>query len=127
VLADSSLPVIDVDHIGIAVPDLDQALDLFVGRLGWLETMRGVATDGITAVAFVALGAAELELFEAPGSEVAVLDHIALRTDDITVAAQILEAHGVPMDGEEIEAVRGRAQRIDSSATFGLFFHLSQR
>jgi catechol 2,3-dioxygenase-like lactoylglutathione lyase family enzyme len=125
-MVDDSLPIAGIDHIGIAVPDLDAALDLF-GRLGWTETMRGVAPDGITPVAFVALGTAELELFQTVGGGSAILDHIALHTDDMDAAARFLESRGVRVTGAEVEAVRGRAQRIDSAATLGLFLHLSER
>jgi methylmalonyl-CoA/ethylmalonyl-CoA epimerase len=125
-MVEDSLPLTGIDHIGIAVPDLDAALDLF-GRLGWTETMRGVAPDGVTPVAFVALGTAELELFQTLGVNSAILDHIALRTDDMDAAARFLERRGVAMAGGEVEAARGRAQRIDSGATLGLFLHLSER
>jgi catechol 2,3-dioxygenase-like lactoylglutathione lyase family enzyme len=125
-MLDRPIPISGIDHLGVAVPDLAVAVELF-GRIGFVELFRGIAPDGITPVAFIALGDAELELFEAHGASTAMLDHIALRTKNIAAAEQFLEERGVPTAGDQVEAARGRAQRLDSAGTLGLFFHLSER
>jgi catechol 2,3-dioxygenase-like lactoylglutathione lyase family enzyme len=120
-------PITGVDHIGIRVGDLDEAVTFFVTCLGWVQTLRGVAPDGITPMAFVALGPVEIELFESLGVTGAVLDHIALRTDDLGDARRQLEQRGVRPLGDEREGARGQAQRLEAESTLGLSFHLSKR
>ena len=105
-----------LDHIGIAVADLDQALAFYRDALGLeIEAPEDVASQRVRAH-FIPLGnpaeqtGARLELLEAtdPSSPIAKylekrgpgLHHITLRVDDIAAALARLKAHGVRLIDE---------------------------
>ena len=100
-----------LDHVGIAVPSIDQAMPLFER----LANARGrepehVASQGVR-VAFVGTGSARLELIEpvSPQSTIARflekrgpgLHHIAYRVPDIRAALADFEAQGVQLIDRE--------------------------
>lgn len=115
-----------IEHIGVEVPDLDAAVGLFVGVLGFELRFRGLGPDGTTPVAFVASGGLEFELFERGGVDAARLEHLALRTDDVAAAGAELARHGVSAVSDEVQGMRGtRAILLDRATTLGIRMHLS--
>ena len=106
-----------LDHIGIAVDDLDAALAFYTDALGLeVEATEDVPSQGVRAH-FVRVGSAALELLEATSEESPIrrfvtrrgagIHHITLRVDDIAAALKRLKARGVrlvdetPRDGAE--------------------------
>ena len=106
-----------LDHIGIAVDDLDAALAFYADALGLeVEATEDVPSQGVRAH-FVRVGSAALELLEATSEESPIrrfvtrrgagIHHITLRVDDIAAALARLKARGVrlvdetPRDGAE--------------------------
>ena len=106
-----------LDHIGIAVDDLDAALAFYADALGLeVEATEDVPSQGVRAH-FVRVGSAALELLEATSEESPIrrfvtrrgagIHHITLRVDDIAAALVRLKARGVklvdetPRDGAE--------------------------
>ena len=99
-----------LDHVGIAVRNIDEALAFYRDALGLeVERPEEVASQGVRAH-FVPTGQAALELLEAtsPGSPIAKyvdrrgpgLHHITLRVDDIDAALEQLRARGVRLVDE---------------------------
>jgi len=99
-----------LDHIGIAVSNLDEALAFYRDALGLeIEAPEDVASQKVRTH-FIPAGGAALELLEAtdPSSPVATylqkrgpgLHHITLRVDDITSALAQLKARGVRLIDE---------------------------
>jgi methylmalonyl-CoA epimerase len=96
-----------LDHLGVAVPDLSEALRLYRDLLGLtlLET-ETVESDGVK-VAILELGGGHLELLEptGPGSPVARflekrgpgIHHVALAVKDCAAAIGVLDAAGARM------------------------------
>ena len=93
-----------LDHIGIAVGDLEAALAFYRDALGLeIEPPEEVATDRVR-VRFIPVGEAHLELLEAtaPDSPIARfvagrgpgLHHITLRVDDVAGALTAIKARG---------------------------------
>ena len=94
-----------LDHIGIAVASIDDALAFYRDALG-LEIARReeVASQGVRAH-FIPAGEAALELLEATADDSPIaryvakrgpgLHHITLRVDDIRAALAQLAARGV--------------------------------
>lgn len=113
-----------VDHVGVLVPDLDEALDLFVGRLGWELSEQGTA-GGQVRFAFVRLGAVELEIAESGDVAMGTLDHLGFGVADLERASESLEAVGVGRRGGVVDGARAPAQRLDPSTTLGIRCHLS--
>jgi methylmalonyl-CoA/ethylmalonyl-CoA epimerase len=99
-----------LDHIGIAVSDLGEALRFFRDALGLeIEPPEEVASEGVRAH-FIPVGGPSLELLEATGEDSPVakfltkrgpgLHHITLRVDDIRATLSRLKFHGVRLIDE---------------------------
>jgi methylmalonyl-CoA epimerase len=100
-----------LDHVGIAVKDLNAALAFYRDALGLhVEGPEDVASQRVRAH-FVPTGQASLELLEATASDSAIakyverrgpgLHHITLRVDDIRAALDQLRARGVKLVDEQ--------------------------
>ena len=99
-----------IDHIGIAVANLAEALAFYRDALGLeVEPPEDVASQRVRAH-FIPAGEAALELLEAtdPSSPIARfvdrrgpgLHHITLRVDDLAAALERLRARGVRLIDE---------------------------
>ena len=99
-----------LDHIGIAVANLDEALTFYRDALG-LEVEAPETVDSQRVrVSFIPAGQTALELLEATddGSPIAKyltkkgpgLHHITLRVDDLTAVLAQLKARGVRLIDE---------------------------
>jgi|SRR5882672_615901 len=100
-----------LDHIGIAVANLEEALRFYRDALGLeIETPEDVPSQHVRAH-FIPAGESALELLEAtdPESPIAKyvarrgpgLHHITLRVDDISAALARLKSRGVRLIDEE--------------------------
>ena len=99
-----------LDHIGIAVKDLETTLTFYRDALGLeIEAPEEVPSQQVRAY-FIPVGEARLELLEStgPGSSVAKyveqrgpgIHHITLRVDDLQAALAQLKAHGARLVNE---------------------------
>ena len=96
-----------VDHVGIAVPDLDAAVDFHVGVLGLVCVHREVNDDQKVEEAMLAApdGSTRVQLLAptGPGSAIARfldrsgpgLQQLAYRVTDVEAAAAALRARGL--------------------------------
>ena len=94
-----------IDHVGVAVEDLDVALELYAETLGMAFAHREtVAEQGVEAV-LLDVGATHVELLRPLGPETAVgrflakrgpgLHHVAYRVADIDTELERLREAGV--------------------------------
>ena len=94
-----------LDHVGIAVADIAEALKFYRDALGLeVEAPEEVASQRVRAH-FVPAGGAALELLEATAGDSPIakylakrgagLHHLTLRVDDLAVALERLKARGV--------------------------------
>jgi methylmalonyl-CoA/ethylmalonyl-CoA epimerase len=101
---------VTLDHIGIAVADLQQALAFYRDALGLeIEAPEDVASQRVRAH-FIPAGDAALELLEATADDSPIakyvakrgpgLHHITLRVDDIRGALARLKEKGVRLIDE---------------------------
>jgi methylmalonyl-CoA epimerase len=99
-----------LDHIGIAVSNLDEALAFYRDALGLeVEAPEEVPSQRVRAH-FIPAGQAALELLEATAEDSPIakyiakrgpgLHHITLRVDDIAAALAQLKARGVRLIDE---------------------------
>jgi methylmalonyl-CoA epimerase len=127
-----------LDHVGIAVGDLEQALAFYRDALGLhVEAPEDVDTQGVRAH-FIPAGAAALELLEAtrPESPIARyldkrgpgLHHVTLRVEDIHGALAQLKARGVRLvDDEPRPGAHGALVAfVHPSAAHGVLIELMQ-
>lgn len=101
------MKVTRIDHVAIAVDDIDAALGFFRDALGLQLSHTDVEVDQGVVVAFLPLGGSEVELIEpvAPDSGVSRflerrgpgLHHICLEVDDLDEAVSRLRGMGVEL------------------------------
>jgi methylmalonyl-CoA/ethylmalonyl-CoA epimerase len=128
----------EIDHIGIAVGDLDAAVALYRDRLGMREQHREtVEEQGVHAV-LLEIGGAHVELISPIGSDGGVarflerngdgMHHVAYRTDDIAATLERLVASGIRMIDEEPRiGIRGsRVAFAHPKATGGILTEIVQ-
>ena len=102
--------ILHIDHIGIGVTDLAAAKDIFAEKLGMFHQPEDeVVAEQKVKVSFFPCGDAELEFLEstAPDGPIAkaieknggknLVQHIALRVDNVEAAIADLMAKGVEM------------------------------
>jgi methylmalonyl-CoA/ethylmalonyl-CoA epimerase len=127
-----------LDHVGIAVSDLQSALAFYRDALGLeVEPPEEVSSQRVRAH-FLPVGEARLELLEAtaPDSPIAKfvekrgagLHHVALRVDDIRAALAALKARGVRLIDEEPRpgAHHSLVAFLHPSSTHGVLVELKQ-
>ena len=109
---------VGMDHVGVAVKNLDEAVELYRDVLGFELKGVHVMKERKVKVAFFSMGGeAQVELLEPLGSDSPVakfleargegIQHIAMRVDNIEKALNELKQNGVvlvddkPRDGAE--------------------------
>ena len=129
----------NIDHIGIAVSNLQESLSFW-------ETSLGIELHGIEEVAeqnvrtaFLPVGGTEIELLEPTSADSSVarfiekhgegLHHIAIRVDDIEAALAELKAEGIQLIDETPRNGAGGARIafVHPKATHGVLLELCER
>jgi methylmalonyl-CoA epimerase len=133
------MKVFNVDHIGIAVPNLQEAIKFY-------EEVLGLKCEGIeevpeqkVRVAFLPVGDSEIELLESTDPEGAIakfiesrgpgIQHIALRVDNIEKALEELKQKGIRLIDEKPRYGAGGAKIafVHPKATNGVLLEISER
>ena len=121
-----------IDHVGVAVEDIDAAASLYKDRFGMREQHREtVEEQGVHAV-LLEVGDSHVELIAPIGPEAGVarflekngpgMHHVAYRTDDIDAALERLRAVGMRLiDDEPRTGIRGsRVAFVHPKSTGGV-------
>ena len=117
--------IVKIDHIGVAVSSIDDAVKLYrdgLGlKIGEIETVEAERVK----VAMIAVGESRIELLEPTGSEGAIakyiekrgegMHHLALEVSDIQGMLKVLKEKGVPLIDTE--------PRIGAGGTKVAFLH----
>jgi methylmalonyl-CoA epimerase len=101
----------ELDHVGIAVEDLETEVGRYRRAFGLEPVHREiVASQGVEEVLF-ALGTSYVQLLRALGPDTPVgrhlarrgpgVHHVAYRVEDVTAALQRLQTEGVPLVDEK--------------------------
>ena len=127
-----------LDHVGIAVGDLGEALAFYRDALGIeVEATEDVPSQGVRAH-FLRVGSASLELLEATSESGPIgrylarrgpgLHHLTLRVDDIHAALRAVAARGAKLiDAEPREGAEGALVAfIHPSSAHGVLVELKQ-
>ena len=101
----------EIDHIGVAVDDLDEGIALYRDRLGMSEQHRETVEEFGVEAALLEIGYAHVELLMPlqPDSGVAKflekngpgMHHVAYRTDDIDATLERLRGAGLRLIDEQ--------------------------
>lgn len=95
-----------IDHLGIAVKSIDEALHFYCDTLGMTVGHRETVEAERVHVAMLPAGESRLELLEATDADSPIakfgcgLHHIALRVPDLAAAAAKLTAEGAKVLNE---------------------------
>ena len=128
-----------VDHIGIAVKSIDEALSLYTDVYGLELAGTEVVEDQKVKTAFLPLGDSEIELLEAtdPNSAIAKfiekkgqgIQHIAFRVDDVEKALEEAKAKGIRLIDEKPRYGAGGAKIafLHPKSTQGVLVEFCQR
>ncbi len=131
------MKVLGIDHIGILVPDLDQALAFYTGTLGL--TAGPIQTHDAPPIRRCCLrvGDVELELIEAADPEQTMMRllphrapgvyHVGLRVADVDAAASELAQAGLPLAGPTRSGADMRIQYLHPDAAHGALIELVTR
>jgi methylmalonyl-CoA/ethylmalonyl-CoA epimerase len=125
-----------IDHIGVAVDDLDGAVALYRDRLGMREQHREtVEEQGVDAV-LLEIGEGHVELLAPLGPETAIgrflersgpgLHHVAYQTEDIDSALDSVREAGMRLIDEQPRiGIRGsRVAFVHPKSTGGVLTEL---
>ena len=131
--------VLKVDHIGIAVKDMEQAKKFYTEVLGMAAMGEEVIEQQKVKVCFIPCGDSEVELLEStsPDGPVAKfiekngegMQHLALRVDNIEAALADLKEQGIRLIDETPRYGAGGASIafVHPKATGGILLELSER
>jgi len=100
-----------INHIGIAVSSIEDALALYADALGLTVGTFEVVEDQKTRTAIIPVGDSKIELLEATGPESPIarhierrgegLHHLAFEVDDIDDALKLLQEKGIRLIDEQ--------------------------
>ncbi len=128
-----------VDHIGVAVSNLEEALKVYTDVLGLKLHGTEVVEEQKVRVAFMPVGDTEIELLESTDAEGPIakfiekrgegIQHIAFRVDDIEEALEQMRQKGVRLIDEKPRYGAGGARIafLHPKATGGVLVELCER
>lgn len=128
-----------VDHIGIAVRNLEESLKFYETALGLKSVGTEVVAEQKVRVAFLPTGDSEVELLEATAEDSPIakfiekngegVQHIAYRVDDIEAAIAEMKEKGIRMIDEKPRYGAGGAKIAfcHPKSTGGVLIELCQR
>jgi len=133
------MKVLKVDHVGVAVEKLDDALAFYEGVLGMKLKGTETVEEQKVRTAFIPLGDTEIELLESTDPEGPIgkfiaakgagMQHIAYRVADIDAALAELREKGVRLIDEKPRYGAGGARIafLHPKATGGVLVELCER
>ena len=135
------MKILHIDHIGVAVKELEAALKFFTEKLGMDATGFETIEEQSVKVAFLPMdpGQGEIELLESTSEDGPVakyiekkgegVQHIALRVDNLEEALKELKEKGVRLIDEKPRYGAGGAKIafIHPKETSGVLLELCER
>ncbi len=128
-----------IDHIGIAVKNLDETLKFYQGILGLECAGTEIVEEQKVKVAFLPIGDTEVELLESTEEDGPIakfiekkgegIQHIAYRVENIEEAIEYMKSKGIRMIDEKPRYGAGGARIAfcHPKSTGGVLIELSER
>lgn len=128
-----------IDHVGIAVKDLDEVLKFYENILGIKCEGTEVVEEQHVKTAFLPLGDSEIELLESTSDDGPIakfiekkgegIQHLALRVDNIESALDEMREKGVRLIDEKPRMGAGGAKIafLHPKSTHGVLLELCER
>ncbi len=125
-----------IDHIGIVVADLDQAIERLGALFGGSPVVKELAEVGLRVAEFQAANVT-VELLQYTGTNDAFarrvmgerlgLNHVSARVENVERSLAELRAAGLhPMQGFPRQGAHGRVAFFEPDAVTGLLFEICQ-
>ena len=135
------MKILKIDHLGIAVNEIDEAKGFYHEILGLPFAGEETVAEQEVTTAFFPVGDSEVELLEstAPDGPIAKfieknqgrggIQHIAFRVDNLEAALAELKAKGVELIDQKPRMGAGGAKIafLHPKSTFGVLVELSER
>ena len=133
------MKILKIDHLGIAVANVDEAQKFYCGILGLAPQGVETVAEQKVKVVFLPTGDSELELLESTDPEGPIakfiekkgagMQHVALRVDDIDAALAELKEKGVALIDQTPRYGAGGARIafLHPKATGGVLLELCER
>jgi len=133
------MQVLKIDHIGIAVNNLEESLNFYTDVLGLKCQGTEIVDEQKVKVAFLPCGDSELELLESTSPEGPIakfiekngegIQHIALQVENIEETLEYLKEKGLRLIDEKPRYGAGGAKIafLHPKATKGILLELSER
>src|SRR5499426_3233914 len=130
---------VKIDHLGIAVSSIDDAVNFWRDGLGLLLKEIEVVEDQGVRVAILPVGESRIELLEATGEETPIgkfiarrgpgIHHLSLEVSDLQAMLGELKNRGVRLIDQEPRVGAGGAliAFIHPSSTGGVLIELAQK
>jgi methylmalonyl-CoA/ethylmalonyl-CoA epimerase len=127
-----------LDHIGIAVKDLDQAIKLYKDVFGIEPSLVYESAYTKAKIAFIPLGETRIELIQPSNPESVVgkflekkgegIHHISFKVKDVDQSLMEIESKGVQLIDKKSREVREneRVAFLHPKSTHGVLFELIQ-
>lgn len=131
--------VTKIDHIGIAVKNLDETLKFYEDIMGIKCVSKEVVEEQKVRVAFLPIGDTEVELLESTHEDGSIakfiekkgegIQHIAFKVDNIEEAIKELQEKGVRLIDEQPRYGAGGARIafLHPKSTSGVLIEISER
>ncbi|MBZ5604838.1 MAG: methylmalonyl-CoA epimerase [Acidobacteriia bacterium] len=126
-----------IDHLGIAVKSLDQALKFYRDQLGLNVSLRETVEHEKVNVAMLPLGEPRIELLEPTTQDSVIgkfiekrgegLHHVAIRVPDLVASVEKLKSSGARLLNEPRQGAGGHLYVfVHPSSTGGVLLELIQ-
>lgn len=126
---------VKIEHIGIVVRSINQALAVYEVALGLPLTEVVDVPDQQVKVAFLPIGESNIELVQPVSDDSGIarylakrgegIHHICIEVTDVEAALERLKAHDVPLiDEVPRQGVHGRVAFIHPKGTHGVLLEL---
>ena len=126
-----------IDHLGVAVRSLDEALRFYQDQLGLAVSLRETVANEKVNVAMLPAGDSRIELLEATATDSVIgkfiakhgqgLHHVALKVPDLPATVERLKAGGARLLNEPRPGAGGHLYVfLHPSSTSGVLLELIQ-
>jgi methylmalonyl-CoA epimerase len=128
----------EIDHLGIAVRSLDDALGFYEQQLGFAVSLRETVEQEQVNVAMLPAGGPRIEMLEATGPDSVIakfiqkrgegLHHVAIKVPDLAATVERLKASGARLLNEPRAGAGGHIYVfVHPSSTGGVLLELIQQ
>ena len=116
-----------VNHVGIAVPSVPDALAYYTQKMGFREAFRQTAPDGKLVSAYVQVSKNSfIEIQEANAQRPAGVSHFGLAVDNIEDAVRIFRANGVTASDPGAPSAFSHARLANATDLNGIRIELAE-